>query len=160
MPEWLYYILALCIHECFHFITGKLFYKQGMKIRLTAGGFRAEWKGLKPEKSHQCIICAMGPIGNFAAALVITLLPINAAIQDKLIHANIFIGLFNLIPLCPMDGGNILLVILYDFLGLDRAFTIMKSIGLKIRLVLIAAGLVLTIRASLSRSRLSRAREQ
>jgi stage IV sporulation protein FB len=116
-----------------------------MTIRLTAGGFRAEWKGPMPEKSRQCVICAMGPIGNFITALMIALLPINASIKNKLIHANIFIGSFNLIPLCPMDGGNILLIILYDFLGLDRAFTIMKQISLKVRLVLIAAGLVMCV---------------
>lgn len=145
MPEWLYYVLALCIHELFHYVTGKIFYKQGMTIGLTAGGFRAEWKGLGPEKSRQCAICAMGPIGNLVSALAISLMPINAAVQKKLIQSNIFIGLFNLIPLCPMDGGNILLIMLYDFFGLDRTFTIMKKIGLRVRFVLIAAGLVMCV---------------
>lgn len=145
MPDWLYYILALCIHELFHYIAGKLFFKQGMTIGLTVGGFRAEWKGLQPEKSRQCVIYAMGPIGNFAAALVISLIPVSDAVQKKLIYSNIFIGLFNLIPLCPMDGGNILLIILYDFLGLDRTYEIMKRIGLRVRLMLIAAGLVMCV---------------
>ena len=145
MPEWLYYVLALCIHELFHYIAGKSFYRQEMTIGLTAGGFRAEWKGLVPEKSRQCVIYAMGPIGNFAVALVISLMPVSAAIQKKLIYSNIFIGLFNLIPLCPMDGGNILLIMLYDFLGLDRTFAIMKKIGLRVRILLIAAGLVMCV---------------
>lgn len=145
MPEWLYYAFALCIHEFFHFTAGKLFYKQGMKVGFTAGGFRAEWKGLMPEKSRQCVIYAMGPIGNFAACLLIFLVPASADVKNRLVRANTFIGLFNLIPLCPMDGGNILLILLYGFLGKDRTFIIMKRIGLTVRLVLIAAGLVLCI---------------
>ena len=145
MPDWLYYVLALCIHELFHYIAAKLFYKQGIMIGLTAGGFLAKWKGPQPEKSRQCAIYAMGPTGNFAAALVISIIPVSAAVKNKLINANIFIGLFNLIPLCPMDGGNILLIVLYDFIGLSRAYTVMERIGLRIRLLLIAAGLVLCI---------------
>ncbi|NLG88984.1 MAG: Zn-dependent protease [Clostridiaceae bacterium] len=148
MQDWFYYVLALLTHEFFHYAAAKLFFKQGMTIGLTAGGFRAEWKGSLPEKSRQCFIYASGPIGNFAAALVIFVMPIGAAVKNKLIYSNIFIGLFNLIPIYPMDGGNILLIILYDFIGSERTYSIMKRIGIRVRLVLIAAGLVLCIAAN------------
>ncbi|WP_252891092.1 site-2 protease family protein [Thermoclostridium stercorarium] len=61
------------------------------------------------------------------------------------VTANLLIGVFNLIPLYPLDGGNILLVLLYGRVGTDRTYEIMKMVGRGIRGLLLAAGIYILI---------------
>lgn len=145
MIEWICFILSLLIHEAFHLLTGHLVYKQGFRLFLTPSGFGGSWKNFQPGKWAQCIICAAGPFGNIAMAAVFMLLPLNIEFLKDLAKANLFIGVFNLIPLYPMDGGNILLVFLYYHVGSKRAYLIMKRTGQGIRVFLLIAGLFLII---------------
>ena len=64
-----------------------------------------------------------GPITNF---LIIAIMQIISIINPKfvissiginMIYANFLIGIFNLIPIYPLDGGRILKEFLYIFKG-------------------------------------------
>jgi len=145
MDEWISFIISLLIHEAFHLIAGRLVYKQGFRIFLTPAGFGGRWNSFQPGKLEQCIICAAGPLGNLAMAAVFLLMPQDNYMFIKLAKASLFIGVFNLIPLYPMDGGNILLVFLYYYAGSKRAYLIMKRTGQGIRFTMLVAGLFLFI---------------
>lgn len=146
MIGWSSFLVALLIHEAFHMLAGHLIYKQGIRISLTPAGFRAAWIKSQPGKWAQCVICAAGPFGNLLSAFVFMLIPASTVIFRDLTKANLFIGIFNLIPLYPMDGGNILLVFLYKYVGSKRAYPIMKQTGQGLRIFLLTAGLYLIIR--------------
>ena len=143
MIEWISYPISLLIHEAFHLLTACLVYKQGFRIFLTPAGFSGKWKNFQPGRLAQCIICAAGPLGNLAMAAVFALMPFG--IFKDLARAGLFIGIFNMIPLYPMDGGNILLVFLYNYVGSRHAYLIMKRTGQGIRFFLLIAGVFLII---------------
>ena len=143
MVKWLSYLISLLIHEAFHLLAGYLLNKRGIRIALTPVGFRGTWNNFQPEKRTQCIICAAGPLGNLSVAVILMLIPVNSEILRDLARANLFIGVFNLIPLYPMDGGNILLIFLYKYVGSKHTYSILKQIGQVIRIFLLITGLVL-----------------
>ncbi len=146
MASVLYSLTALLIHEGFHLIAGHVFFREGIRIFFLPGGFRAVWKKVNPEKWAQCLICASGPAGNLIAAGVFALFQHQFGVFQDLVRANLVIGLFNLIPLYPMDGGSILLVLLYSRIGSKQTFRVMNRIGYGIRVLLLAIGLYSFIR--------------
>ncbi len=145
MNKWLYYLLALMLHESFHLLSGKVLYGEGIRIRLAPAGFQGTWKSSRMEKKQRCVILIMGPIGNLLTALFLFFLPIDTKVRYELMKANLFIGLFNLIPFYPMDGGNILLIALYYYLGSNRTLGIMEKIGQWIRWVLLLIGFFMCV---------------
>jgi stage IV sporulation protein FB len=145
MTPFLNALAALLIHESFHLIAGRIFFREGIRLFFHPGGFRAVWKNVSPEKWSQCMICASGPAGNLLAAAVFSVLEIWCGDFGSLIRANLIIGLFNLIPLYPMDGGSILLVLLYSRVGSKRTIRVMRRIGYCLRVLLLAIGLYLLI---------------
>jgi len=133
-------LAALLLHEGFHLIAGRIFFREGIRLFFLPGGFRAVWKGVNPEKWAQCLISASGPAGNLFAAAVFALANTRWEIFQDLIRANLVMGLFNLIPLYPMDGGSILLVLLYSRVGSRQTIRAMRPVGYCIRMLLLALG--------------------
>lgn len=133
------FLIALFIHEGFHLLAG-IITGERFRVRFLPGGFSAVWKNYQPEKWTQCFISASGPAGNLITAAVLRLLSRNGTALWDLAAANLFLGLFNLIPLYPMDGGSILLVLLYDRIGAHRTVKLMKIVGKAIRLLLLGTG--------------------
>lgn len=139
-------LAALLIHEGFHLLAGHIFFREGIRISFLPGGFRAVWKSVNPEKWAQCLICASGPAGNLFAAAVFAVLQERSVFFRDLVRANLVIGLFNMIPIYPMDGGSILLVLLYSRVGSKRTIRMMRRIGYGIRVLMLAIGLYLFVK--------------
>lgn len=70
------------------------------------------------------IIALSGPLVNFILAILfkITDLEFIEISKDFLIYSNILIGIFNLIPIYPLDGGRILKNILHIVTGLENTY--------------------------------------
>jgi CBS domain-containing protein len=94
-----------------------------------------------PKPKAELIIAIAGPIVNFVIAAIIfaltpelhnsnseTLLTSSDSFIVELFKTNIFIGLFNLIPAIPMDGGRILRSLLAIF-KVDKATVISARIS-------------------------------
>ncbi|MBP7175919.1 MAG: Zn-dependent protease [Thermoclostridium sp.] len=139
-------LAALLVHEGFHLLAGHVFFQEGIRLFFLPWGFRAVWIKFNPEKWVQCLICASGPAGNLFAAGIFAALQGRDVYFHDFIRANLVIGLFNLIPLYPMDGGNILLVLLYSRVGTKRTIRMMQRFGSIIRVLLLLIGLYLTMR--------------
>lgn len=145
MTPFLNALAALLIHESFHLIANHIFFREGIRLFFLPGGFRAVWKNVSPEKWAQCMICASGPAGNLFTAAIFSVIGLWCGDFSSLIRANLVIGLFNLIPLYPMDGGSILLVLLYNRVGSKRTIRVMRRIGYCLRVLLLGIGLYLLI---------------
>lgn len=74
---------------------------------------------LKPQRMGQLLVAASGPLSNFLLSFlffVLYFLPF----QNDMLHlvllsvaiSNIWLGMFNLIPVLPLDGGQILMTLL------------------------------------------------
>lgn len=77
------------------------------------------------------IIAASGPIVNFLIVLIFMLFDLNFFYisREFIIYANILIGLFNLIPIYPLDGGRILKNLLHIIDGLKNSYTYINTIS-------------------------------
>ncbi|MFW6271361.1 MAG: M50 family metallopeptidase, partial [Bacillota bacterium] len=97
------FISVIC-HELSHVI---LAYKCGYginKIELFPFGGMAEYRGLlEMNPVHEILIAISGPFISLLLAGLFMLLD-----MDIFVKYNLFIGIFNIIPALPLDGGRIL----------------------------------------------------
>lgn len=121
----LYILIATCVlaHEFGHALVGKkLFNIDCEYIALHALGGVASMEAPKNNR-EEIFISIAGPAVNFFIFLL--LVPIARATDNFLITylaaINLVIGLFNLIPAFPTDGGRILRASLSHYLGYYRA---------------------------------------
>ncbi|NLX63974.1 MAG: CBS domain-containing protein [Clostridiaceae bacterium] len=131
-------ISAILIHEGFHIISSRLFGVALYSFKPSIVGIRAQLKGSYSLKKQMAVFLA-GPFGNFiAAALLIN----TKGFLLNLCEANAAIGFFNLLPLYPLDGGQIFIIISYKLLGSRRTLRIAKKLSLIIKICLFIAGIL------------------
>jgi Zn-dependent protease len=119
--------VIVVLHELGHSVAAQSYGIEVKQIVLLPIGGLAQL-GRMPEKpSQELIISAAGPLVNFALAAVLAVLGLAygqdlglqltlrlpagitfGAIFSYVFAANLFLGLFNLLPAFPMDGGRIL----------------------------------------------------
>lgn len=77
------------------------------------------------------LIAMAGPMVNFILVLFFSICDIKIfnIDQELLIYSNVLIGLFNLIPIYPLDGGRILKNILYICTGLEDTYNYINLIS-------------------------------
>ncbi len=126
---YLIFLISIFIHELSHIIVGYCFGYKLKKIRMLPLGFYIEFE--KNEKIifiKKIIILLSGPISNFFISLFFY--EFNTEFSEKICLINIFLGIFNLFPIYPLDGENILsqsLKIIYGYKkGNNKAFIVSK----------------------------------
>ena len=111
---WILLFLFVLIHEFSHSLTAKHYNVKVSKIvLLPIGGMSVmDLDNIKPK--NEFLIALAGPMANIVIGLLFLpalLLPHNNALYITallLIEINLVLGLFNLIPGFPIDGGRIL----------------------------------------------------
>ena len=128
------YIFAI-IHECFHLLAGIILGYKVKSIRIMPLGLsiafneKEEEYNTKIKKSNfnnvkKIIILLMGPISNIVIAFFFMLL--NMAIP---VYINVLIAIFNLLPIYPLDGGQILNRLSRIIYGNFEAYKISNSVN-------------------------------
>jgi len=131
-------ISAILIHEGFHIIASRLFGVALYAFKPSIVGIRAQLKGSYSLKKQIAVYMA-GPVGNFiAAALLIN----TKGFLLNLCEANAAIGFFNLLPLYPLDGGQIFIIISFKLLGSRRTLRVAKRLSVIIKICLLIAGIL------------------
>jgi Zn-dependent protease len=114
---------SVLIHEFGHALTA-VFFKQKARIQLIALGGVTLYEGPKLKFWKQFLITLNGPLFGFALFLLATLLlqfqwPLLVFKILKLTQiANLFWTVVNLLPVQPLDGGQLLRIALEGFFGL------------------------------------------
>lgn len=77
------------------------------------------------------IISCAGPITNFIIAIIFYFFDssIFNISREFIIYTNLIIGIFNLIPIYPLDGGRIIKNILHIKIGLKKSYKYTKIIA-------------------------------
>ena len=112
---------CVVLHEFGHSFTAMHFGIGVRRILLMPIGGMAEFESIPREPSRELLITLAGPAVNFAIAAILWMavgvpdgFPLHSDYQEStsgylqlLLHANLVMGCFNLLPIFPMDGGRI-----------------------------------------------------
>lgn len=139
--------VAILAHELAHSLVAL---KNGIKVRsitlmMLGGVSQIE----SEDPAHEAWMAFAGPLMSFGIALgsyaVYRLLPAPAEVGVALLAfaiTNAILGVFNLLPAFPMDGGRVLRGLLSGRLGRDRATRIATGIGKVMAVILGLVALV------------------
>ena len=131
--------VSIILHESAHIAAAAAFSAGIGKVQISPVGLSVELGAFEhlPLIKKLPVLLA-GPALNF---LFVFLFASNPFIRN----ANLLIGLFNLLPVYPLDGGRVLYVILYRLTGGLRAVRIVMGLSAALCYLMIMAGLVLLI---------------
>jgi Zn-dependent protease/CBS domain-containing protein len=157
-------VLLICLvfvivvmHEFGHALMARRFGIKTRDITLLPIGGVAALERMPDDPRHELLVAIAGPAVNFALALILAgvalvlgqpLLPsVEAAelgsvsLVVRLMWINVVIGLFNLLPAFPMDGGRVLRALLAMRLSDIRATRVAAGLGQAMALLLGIVGL-------------------
>jgi Zn-dependent protease len=145
--------LSILIHELAHAAMFGIFgYGPSQIVLGGIGGhtMAAAKQNVKPWQ--EMLISIAGPLSSFALAWVMVILfqqisfvrqdPMLVAFVPLMARANFFWGLFNCIPITPLDGGHALRSFLRMFLPDRKAFAIAVWIGIAVGAAVAIYGLI------------------
>lgn len=150
------FFTCVVLHELGHSFTAMHFGVGVRRILLMPIGGMAEFDAIPRQPSRELLITLAGPAVNFVIAGVLWLfvrLPHGWPFGDYdftadlrgfaqlLVHWNLIMGCFNLVPVFPMDGGRIFRALLAWRLPYLRATRIAATVGKALALVGIAFAL-------------------
>ena len=128
---------CIVLHELGHSLVAR---RQGaliLDILLLPIGGMARIAGMSPRPRDEFLVAAAGPAVSMALGaagwlLAPVLWPLNpwvGIVLDSLGYMNLCLGLFNLVPAYPMDGGRIFRALLSPRLGPARATRIAATVA-------------------------------
>lgn len=139
------FIFCIYLHEMGHAFAGRLFGIRTLDVTLTFFGGYARLVGMPRGSFQNAIVSFGGPATNLLIATVLywyigTQSEPNELV-GRLAFANLFLGVFNLLPGYPLDGGHIAAAVLSNFMPVSRARVITGYIGVAVGILLIVLGL-------------------
>ena len=130
------------LHEMGHMITGMILGFKPVKLEITPFGLSIGFEGNVENNSKKIgktniitlkkiIIALNGPLTNLLVVTIFCIFPIELFDfqRETVIYANILIGIFNLLPIYPLDGGRILKYILKILYGNEKVNYYIKDIS-------------------------------
>lgn len=145
--EMLIIFAVVLFHEISHAVVAAGFGLKVTEISLTPLGGIARVEGLlEADPTAEGLIAVIGPVNNLLAGGVALGLAhmgyIGGAFVDFFIKANLAIGLANLVPVLPLDGGRILRAYLTSRIGFRRGTQVACAAGRAVACVMFAVGLL------------------
>jgi Zn-dependent protease len=135
---------SILVHELGHALVATRIFRLG-PAQILIHGFGGLTRFRPPEKSWQAFVTALagpsaGLLLGLVAVVIALVVPVSGRVEG-LLHVvatiNIFWSLFNLLPMLPLDGGNMLLHALQMATAPATADTAARAISV---IVAIAAG--------------------
>lgn len=164
-PEWFFWALALgaalvffasmVLHELGHSIVARYFDIPVRSITLFALGAVAQTTRESRRAGHEFLMAAAGPaVSILLGGAFMALWFVTGARQDSplvvlewLWITNVAVGLFNLLPAYPMDGGRVLRSVLWALLHSQRRATHWAALtGRALAFLMIGTGILAAFR--------------
>lgn len=135
-------MLFALIHELGHMLVGILLGFKPTKLEIMPYGvsvgfeIKCEDYNKKVKRANmlaikKLIIALAGPLTNFIITVIFLIINKNlfGIERNLVIYSNILIGMFNLIPIYPLDGGRGIKNILHITLGLKKSYEYTNQIS-------------------------------
>ena len=135
-------MLFALIHEIGHLLAGILLKFKPVSLDIMPYGLsigfevRIDDYNKKIKKGNilalkKMIIAIAGPLTNLIIVLISLFFDIKILGIEKelVIYSNILIGIFNLIPIYPLDGGRIVKEIIHIIKGLEKSYSYSNQIS-------------------------------
>ena len=148
---YLLFMFFAILHELGHLIMGMLlgFKPKGMKLipmgvsicfHINCENYNINVKNGKIISLKKLLIAMAGPVTNFFIAIFFMVLNIDVLnfTREEIIYSNLLIGIFNLIPIYPLDGVRIIKNIIHINTDLIKAYKYTNLIS-NITLIIITA---------------------
>ena len=123
------------IHELMHYLTARILGFSGFDIEILPIGAVLKLKDLdEASPKEDLIISLSGPLLNLFLAVIFYVLFVlfNKHYLYLICTSNLAIGIFNLIPAFPLDGGRIL----RDILSIKTIYRKANEISIKVSIIL------------------------
>ncbi len=131
----------ISIHELSHILSAKFFKIKTEKIVITPLGELAVMKNIDTLSfAKKFIIFISGPLANILFGIVFLIY--TNGILNFAIKINFFLAFFNLLPIYPLDGGRILLLLLNKFFPIILSNKITLKITSALSLLFILLGII------------------
>lgn len=134
---------SVLLHELGHSLMARRLHVQVLDITFWPLGGMARFVDFPSDPKVELPIALAGPAVNFALALLLVPFAATEGWGRLAWTVNLALGLFNLVPAFPMDGGRILRALLAFKLGFLQATEIAVRLGRWIALLLVAAAFYL-----------------
>ncbi|MBI2874705.1 MAG: hypothetical protein HYY09_06425 [Firmicutes bacterium] len=129
------WLAALAVHEGGHLASAV--FGAPVPLELVIHPFGGQLRvGPAGSRGKEALRAALGPLANlFTAAILLTsagianLAPTSNGFLPAFLRANLFLGIFNLLPAFPLDGGRLVEALLIPRLGSRRAAGVSVSLG-------------------------------
>lgn len=137
------------LHEICHALAARALGVRTHSIELMPFGGVAQMEDIRG--GAELLISVAGPAFNLTVAAILSWLgsryPLMAHSISPWLQANMVIGVFNLIPAYPLDGGRMLRAVLSYLLGWETATRIACWIGLSIGVFIAVSGAAPALRS-------------
>lgn len=146
------YILLMifaCIHELGHILVGLCLGFKPTLIEVRPIGYSVQFfnkiedYNKKIFKSNllelkKIFVYMAGPILNFLIVFVLMHININSELAINLVYINLILGIINLLPIYPLDGGRIIKSIICLFFGIKKSYIYIEKISNIFIIILLA----------------------
>ena len=129
------FIISITFHEFGHIIMSKLLKVKIDKPKFNFFGYSSKINNNK--FLYKILIFLAGPFCNFIFAIIVYISKIKYDTKLMFFYMNLILGFVNLFPILPLDGGNILNLILEQKLGFEKSTKICLILS-KIILIIIS----------------------
>lgn len=147
---YLIFMEFILIHEFAHLISGIALGGVPKKMTISIFGVSLEFYSYGKNKTiHRILFFVIGPIINLIIGFLCSRLMKNREFKDIIVQTNYAIGIFNLIPILPLDGGKILKEILRLCVGVDKSNILVMIISKTVLVIftLIYSVLILKVKS-------------
>ncbi len=140
-------MIFVLLHELGHLLAGIFLKMKPEKLEIIPVGVTINFKipagdiNRKIGKANRfelkkILVALAGPLTNLIIIAITINIPIEITRQLEIIYANIFIFLFNMIPIYPLDGGRIVKGLIEIIRGKRKANCYSKNISMVFSILL------------------------